>query len=442
MNVSEKNIFNSVLLVGHGGYAKNILYQIRKFYYQKTGSVRLPGLEYLYLGQDSSKLLDVNSSKSISSKIEFNETEFINIESTTSSIESLKDIYQLESFKELPWDWRNIDFNIQAKQQFSKPMGKLLFYQKDSTQSQFLNAKNKWNSGINFLSKRNIESKPYVFVLGSIFGGTGSVFLNDIPLILKGDLNNINFIGNVICPTFSLNQFFQSQEEKIDIQVQESKIYNEMKFIGFNYNYLSELNQPSDKDVINFTSKLLFKQISSLVSNQIEDPNFWILYQARHIDDESKLRNEFGIVNQEVLNFLRKNPHKFYQLHPRNFEDVIAEIWKNMGYSVKLTPASRDGGVDIYAVETKKKEIILYTIECKKYKKSSPVGVKIVREIYGVSRFEAIRKNIKTVGVIVTTSSYTKDACDFQRVVKSQLHLKDYNDLIKWLNDLYFTKKI
>jgi len=63
------------------------------------------------------------------------------------------------------------------------------------------------------------------------------------------------------------------------------------------------------------------------------------------------LRNDLVVVNEELLDYLRRHPELLYELHPRRFEEVIAAIWSSLGYEVTLTPRSRDGGKDLYAVQ-------------------------------------------------------------------------------------------
>jgi len=61
---------------------------------------------------------------------------------------------------------------------------------------------------------------------------------------------------------------------------------------------------------------------------------------------------------------------------------------------------------------------LLYIIDCKRYSPDKPVGTEIVRGVYGVSQQERA-----TMGVVATTSYFTKDAQQFQRMVKYQLSL-------------------
>lgn len=95
------------------------------------------------------------------------------------------------------------------------------------------------------------------------------------------------------------------------------------------------------------------------------------------------------------------------------------------GYTVELTPQTRDGGKDIIVTQkTDLGDFCIY-VECKKYDRSNPVRVKLIRELYGTVMADNV-----TAGLMVTTSYYTKDAYEYRETVKNRIHLKDYQDLI------------
>lgn len=62
----------------------------------------------------------------------------------------------------------------------------------------------------------------------------------------------------------------------------------------------------------------------------------------------------------------------------RDFELFVAEIFEKRGFSVKITPKTRDGGKDIIAT---KADPIPYTliIECKHWGETHKVDVGVVR---------------------------------------------------------------
>jgi HJR/Mrr/RecB family endonuclease len=88
------------------------------------------------------------------------------------------------------------------------------------------------------------------------------------------------------------------------------------------------------------------------------------------------------------------------RMHPFKFEDYIAKLYKNMGYSVKQTKRTGDGGKDIIATKNGQ----TYFVECKRY--SDPVNVHKMRDFVGACVLGG--KDIK--GIYVTTSSFTNDA--------------------------------
>ena len=70
----------------------------------------------------------------------------------------------------------------------------------------------------------------------------------------------------------------------------------------------------------------------------------------------------------EMIQHFQNHPEEMYSMAPRKFEELIAAIFKNHGFRVELTPATRDGGLDIIAIED---SIItgesVHLVECKRY---------------------------------------------------------------------------
>lgn len=137
---------------------------------------------------------------------------------------------------------------------------------------------------------------------------------------------------------------------------------------------------------------------------------------------------EVGFVNDELLQKLSANPRLLYELTPRAFEEVVAELLQRLGYQVTLTPASNDGGKDIHAAKKDVLGSFLYLIECKRYVPENRVGVELVRQLHGVVQAEKA-----TAGILVTTSYFTKGAHEFQRNVSFQISLQDFRGIQKWL---------
>jgi Restriction endonuclease len=134
-------------------------------------------------------------------------------------------------------------------------------------------------------------------------------------------------------------------------------------------------------------------------------------------------------VNDQILSDLADKPGLLHQLTPRRFEEVVAELLVRQGYEVELTPYSRDGGRDLLAARRDELGSFLFFVECKKYASARPVGVEIVRQLYGV-----VAQAKATAGLVVTTSHFTKGAEDFRSQIRHQMDLKDFTALVRWLN--------
>lgn len=114
-------------------------------------------------------------------------------------------------------------------------------------------------------------------------------------------------------------------------------------------------------------------------------------------------------------------------MSPREFENFVGGIFKKLGFSVKITKATRDGGKDIIAT---KEEPIPFTliVECKHWGEKHKVDVSVVRSIYGVQT--AMQAN---QSIVVTSSKFTKDARKFAEERKTLVALWDIDDLVKFI---------
>lgn len=133
-------------------------------------------------------------------------------------------------------------------------------------------------------------------------------------------------------------------------------------------------------------------------------------------------------VNDELLFLLAKNPSLIYELGSRKFEELVAKLFEKRGYQVELTPATRDGGYDIFARLSDNFASFVVFAECKRYKPENKVGVELVRGLYGVTEMHRANK-----GLIITSSFFTKDAQAEKIKMGDRIELKDYNNLTEWL---------
>lgn len=96
----------------------------------------------------------------------------------------------------------------------------------------------------------------------------------------------------------------------------------------------------------------------------------------------------------------------------QDFENLIREVFEKEfstnGGEVKITQASRDGGVDAVAFDPDPIRGGKIVIQAKRY--TNVVGVSAVRDLYGTTMNEGATK-----GILVTTANYGSDAYEFAK---------------------------
>ena len=135
-------------------------------------------------------------------------------------------------------------------------------------------------------------------------------------------------------------------------------------------------------------------------------------------------------INDELIAYLAKHPEKMRDMPHRKFEELVAELFKSKGYTVTLTPRTRDGGFDVQAVQRSDIGTVLILIECKRYAPQNKVGVEVIRGLYGVVEHQSATK-----GLIATTSYFTKAAQEFHNDLKCRLALADFDAMRSMLNE-------
>jgi restriction system protein len=172
---------------------------------------------------------------------------------------------------------------------------------------------------------------------------------------------------------------------------------------------------------------------SSMPSEQLERVLSGNLYQATEPKDPEAIANTKTIVvnlRKDIMDMLKKRPSDVNDLTWRQFEELVADLMQDKGFDVKLTPATRDGGADILATRKLGTGEELYLVDAKKYKKTRKIGVEKVRTLYGL-----LTHRKATKAMLVTTTSFTKDARELEHDHKYQLTLSDYAEVALWIQN-------
>ena len=120
-----------------------------------------------------------------------------------------------------------------------------------------------------------------------------------------------------------------------------------------------------------------------------------------------------------------------FAMSPREFEEFMASIFKNLDFEVELTKTTHDGGADLICMRTLHGIPIRLAVELKRYRNKA-VDVQLVRSFVGSN--ETWRANRL---LYVTTSRYTKGAHDYaDNYAAHILTLKDYDQITEWCKEV------
>lgn len=133
-------------------------------------------------------------------------------------------------------------------------------------------------------------------------------------------------------------------------------------------------------------------------------------------------------LNDQFLRHFVDHPGDLAKISPREFETLIADLFRGLGYEVELTAQTRDGGYDVVAVrraETTTRSLI----ECKRYAVDRKVGVGVVRNLLGV-----VHSTRSTKGIVATTATFSRDAKQYINENQWQLEGHNLEGVIDWIN--------
>jgi restriction system protein len=154
--------------------------------------------------------------------------------------------------------------------------------------------------------------------------------------------------------------------------------------------------------------------------------------ERKEKDRRSEIRQKAIAFNQiekyrYSTNQLKELDHLF-QLHPREFEHCVINLFNKLGYKAQITPYSNDHGKDGIAHKDGKK----YLIECKRYGINKKPGRPDLQKFYA-----AICEENADGGYFITTSTFPDTARKYEYVESNKIILINGLELVKIINDAY-----
>ena len=119
--------------------------------------------------------------------------------------------------------------------------------------------------------------------------------------------------------------------------------------------------------------------------------------------------------------------NRFSDFSPYDFEDFIAQLFKDNDYEVEGTNYSGDYGADVIVL----KDGVKTAIQVKRYSSTNKVGVKDINQIIGGKEYHKCDK-----AMVVCTSDYTKQGKNLSS--EANVELWNWEDLLINIQDTYF----
>lgn len=143
---------------------------------------------------------------------------------------------------------------------------------------------------------------------------------------------------------------------------------------------------------------------------------FKTLQEAR-----KRIKEQRDAVRNEEIARLSKawvsHSDSYFSMSPRVFEDAIARVFFELGYEVKQTPYSNDGGKDAVLWKDGKK----FVLECKRYARSCLTGRRDLQILL------AAKHDVQADGAFfVTTGRFARTAVEYARLNQIQIYDGDH----------------
>ena len=222
-------------------------------------------------------------------------------------------------------------------------------------------------------------------------------YLNNLYLLLKQKKVNLekSSLKNVVESEF-LKQDYDRFKERI-LRTEPStreefiKVFLEL-YPDNNSTYLDYFNE--------LMLKLGFEKLST--------------YQIPHYKKEMELKNFEKQLNNDCMR--RYSIRHIDIMNGFEFEDFLAELYQNMGYSIERTPYSKDQGADLIVSKYGEKSVI----QAKNYSDKAPN--KAIQEVVAAKGFYKCEK-----AIVVTNNYFTNSAVDLANA--NDVELIDRNKL-------------
>jgi restriction system protein len=360
-----------------------------------------------------------------------------------------------KSWEEEEMKVKNINVDVDKENEETKKLWELECQKWEERKTDFYLKQDEYNKNID-LQKKQYEQKE----LNAILEYCDSVLNNsEYPELFKKDFQ-IDYIPDSsiliveytlpspdIMPRVKEYKYVASKKEIKEMIIPESTL--EKTYDATVYQIiLRTIHELFEADTVNAIAAISFNgwvsainkatgknETACIVSIQVKKEDF-LNIDLSLVDPKACFKNLKGIGSSKLYGItavqpilqINKQDKRFVEAHNvadrlngatniaamdwEDFEHLIRELFEkefsSNGGEVKITQASRDGGVDAVAFDPDPIRGGKIVIQAKRY--TNTVGVSAVRDLYGTVMNEGATK-----GILVTTADYGPDAYDFAK---------------------------
>jgi len=175
--------------------------------------------------------------------------------------------------------------------------------------------------------------------------------------------------------------------------------------------------------------RVVNEQFNTTVSPKVTDKFDFARKNQKFDTEPIKLLDTYTVSNKfnPYLETQKFDIELLKKIEWRRFEEVCAAYLKAIGFICKTQDFGADGGIDIHLYWGNDKNRVAI-VQCKAWP-DSLVGVKPIRELYGVMKSENVKK-----AFFMTSNEFTKEAKNFAS--DKSLTLMTGSELVRRVNSL------
>ncbi|WP_339283766.1 restriction endonuclease [Oceanobacillus sp. FSL K6-3682] len=365
-------------------------------------------------------------------------------------IEKMKELFQSDYKK---WEDEKKEIELKNKERMEKYEELMHGWEKE--RKEFLTQQKEKNDAIDLEKEMYFKKVPATIVDYCDMVLSNSVYPDTFPQEFDIEFNNetkILIVDYVLptpndVPNLKEVKYIQSRDEFKEMYLSQAvfnKMYDKLLY-QITLRSIHELYEADEVDAIesivfngwvNSIDKATGKDISACILSVQAMKSEFMEFDLSKVDPKMCFKNLKGVGSSKLSSLspiapiikLDRNDPRFVSVYDiadtlddtenlaamdwQDFEHLIRELFEKefnqSGGEVKITRASRDGGVDAVAFDPDPIRGGKIVIQAKRY--TNVVGVSAVRDLYGTVLNEGATK-----GILVSTADYGPDAYEFSK---------------------------